>query len=352
MGKAIQENRKAFKGEIMNLEKNKKVNVMFLNPAPSLIKYGMHWGMNKIGCNSYLFDYGETALFDKPQDYQLRKIEEMIKIQKTNLIFCEGYTGMPLKSISELCKKYNIQLHFWDIETPVTTYIAEGMLPFSDFMWSTCIEYVNKYKNRGYNSDLLLFGCNNDFHKPTQAEDRFKHDISVVGCNYDNRYNKINKFVLPLYRDNYDVMTYGHWWLDKNRDVNLCKYPEKCYKDGYLHYDLLGNVIASSKIMVGLNCSDESETQTSCRPYETLVWSNNAVYLAWYTKAQDKIFGDYIYQAKNRKEMLDMANEILSMTDGQRRQIAVRASDYVHNNHNYAIRAQTVIDKFFELGGL
>jgi spore maturation protein CgeB len=337
------------------MDRNKKINCLFLNPAPSLIKYGMHWGMSSIGCNSYLFDYGENSLFDKSQEIQLQMIEKKINEQKTNLIFCEGYNPMPVQGIYDLCKKYGIQFHFWDIESPVTPQIAMCMLNYSDFMWSTCIEYIEKFREMGHKSDLLLFACNNDFHKPALPEDKFKHDISIVGTNYSNRYDKTKEFIMPIIENDYDVKVYGYWWLEKERPINLLNHIDKYWnEDGYtaLPYEWLGSVIASSKIMVGLNCSDESETQTSCRPYETLAWSNNSVYLAWYTKAQNKIFGDYIYQAKTGKEMLEMADEILKMTDEQRQQKAKLARDYVHLNHNYSLRANQVVDKFYELGGV
>ena len=212
-------------------KRNQDVKCLFLNPAPSLIKYGMHWGMSKIGCDSYLFDYGETALFDKSHEYQLKKIEKKINEQKTNLIFCEGYGGMPVKGIVDLCKKYGIQFHFWDIESPVTPEIALNMLPHCDFMWSTCIEYIEKFKNTGYKSDLLLFGCNNDFHKPFPSESRFKHDISIVGSNYSNRFNETKEFVIPLLENNLDVMVYGICWMDSGRPVNLLKYPNNYWQE-------------------------------------------------------------------------------------------------------------------------
>jgi hypothetical protein len=124
------------------MNKYSKINCLFLNPAPSLIRHGMYWGMNKIGCNAYLFDYGENAIFDKPQYFQLQRIEEVINEQKINLLFCEGYAGMPRDEIFKLCKKYGIQFHFWDIESPVTPHIAMNMLNYCDFVWGTCIEFI------------------------------------------------------------------------------------------------------------------------------------------------------------------------------------------------------------------
>jgi spore maturation protein CgeB len=174
-----------------------------------------------------------------------------------------------------------------------------------------------------------------------------------VGTNYSNRFDKVREYVLPLIENKLDVMIYGLWWMNENAEFNLIDYPQVYWSEyAQLPYEWLPIVINSSKIMVGLNCSDVSRTQTSCRLYETLASSETSVYLAWYTKAQNNIFGDYIYQARGGKEMLDMANEILSMSDEQRKEIALKAREYVINNHSYELRAKQVADKFFELGGV
>lgn len=333
-------------------KRNKNVRVLLLNPAPSLITYGMYWGFKHIGCDTILLQ-GDDRIYDKPQEYQLRKIEDTIKKQKTNLLFCEGYSGMPVPEIKTLCKKYSVQFHFWDIETPVTPAISRYLLPQCDFMWTTCIEYMHKFREQGYKSDLLLFGCCLDIGYGL-PEERFKHDISIVGMNYDNRWRKVKEFILPLIENNYDLRIYGGWWMSPTQPFNLLKYPQFYWsdKEERLPFEWLPIVVNSSKIMVGLNCSDQSETQTSCRPYETLNCAYSSVYLAWYTPAQNNIFKDYIYQAKTGDDMLLMADEILSMTDSQREEIATKAREYVRANHHYGLRAQQVVDKLYELGGV
>jgi len=327
---------------------NHKVRVLFLNPAPSLIKYGMYWGMRAIGCHAYLFQ-GDDRIFDKPQDIQMKRIKEVVEKERINIIFCEGYAGMPYMDIYQYCQDKGIQFHFWDIESPVTPQIGQTLIHHCDYMWTTCIETIPYYESQNKKSGLLLFGCNPEFHIPVPSEKIFQHDISLVGTNYDNRYDKIKEFIYPLIDHKFDMMVYGYWWMEKNREVNLCNHPELYWHDKdflCLPYEWLPRVINSSKIMIGVNCSDLSTTQTSCRPYETLCCSNTSVYLAWYTKAQNTLFGDYIYQARNGQEMVDMANEILSMTDEQRKKIATEARNYVIDHHSYTLRAQQVADAF------
>lgn len=335
---------------------NSDINVLFLNPAPSLIKYGMYWGAKKIGCNAVLLDSIEERVFTENQDEQYKRIEAAIIKYKINVIFCEGYGNMNARGILELCKKYNIQYHHWAIEDPVTPHIGESFAKVADFIWTTTEEFIPKYKKIGCDSDLLLFGCNPDIPKAV-PEKRFEAGLSVVGSNYDNRWHNALTFILPLLEDEFNPTIYGFWWMAVNQPFRLQDYGKEKYywkvKEGHdketLPFEWLPIVVNSSKIMIGLNCSGDSNTQTSCRPYETLSCAYNSVYLAWYTKAQDKIFGDHIYQAKTGKEMKEMARMLLHMPEQDRIEKARKAREFVHNHHSYALRFQQVADKVKEL---
>lgn len=332
--------------------KSEDVRVLLLNPAPSLIKYGMKWGFEKCGCYVYLMEGEDQVYLENNPAKQLEKIEKCMIEHKINLLFCEGYAKMPIPEVSELCKKHNIKFHFWAIEDPVTPHIAEYVArnKFAEFVWTTTIEFVPKYKKFGVGSDLLLFGCNPEFSKPVPSEDEFKHDISLVGTNYSNRFDKTKEFILPLIDRGLDIKIYGLWWLNATAAVNLIKYKEKGIpvyweKEGYqqLPFEWLPIVINSSKIMLGVNCSDYSKSQTSCRPYETLSAAKDSVYLAYYTKAQEIIFGDYIVQAKSGREMIQKAEDILTWSPEKRKRFADRARRYVIEKHNYQVRAKQIL---------
>lgn len=336
---------------------NGDINVLFLNPAPSLIKYGMYWGAKKCGCNAILLTNEKTRVFTESQQEQYKRIEEAIKKYDINVIFCEGYGNMNAAGIITLCKKYNVQYHHWAIEDPVTPHIGENFARVSDFIWTTTQEFISKYEGMGAKSDLLLFGCNPEFYNKVVPEDRFKAGVSIVGSNYDNRWEQAKEFVLPLLEDEFDPAVYGWWWMNETQPFKLQDYGKEKYywmiKEGHndqmLPYEWLPIVVNSSKVMIGLNCSGESITQTSCRPYETLCYSWNSVYLAWYTKAQDRIFGDYIYQAKTGKEMVEKARMLLNMTDEERQAKATKAREFVRNFHSYEQRFQQVAEKIKEL---
>ena len=330
----------------------KDVRVLLLNPAPSLIKYGMKWGFEQLGCYVHLME-GEDAIYTLRTDHEgmLKKIKAAIKKHDINFVFTEGFSNMPIKEVSDMCRNNKIPFHWWAIEDPVTPHIGENLAKNNlvDFIWTTTIEFIEKYKRYGIGADLLLFACNPDFQKPVLGEDKFKHDISVVGTNYSNRYAKVREFLFPLIERDFDIKIYGLWWENPDALVNIIKYKEKNVywkPKGYdqLPYEWLPIVVNSSKIMFGLNCSDESVTQTSCRPYETLAASGESVYLAWHTKAQDAIFGDYIMQAKTAKEMVNKTEEILSWSEPKRRAFASNAREFVVKNHTYKHRASQMIN--------
>ncbi|NPV54134.1 MAG: glycosyltransferase family 1 protein [Firmicutes bacterium] len=114
---------------------------------------------------------------------------------------------------------------------------------------------------------------------------------------------------------------------------------------GILPYEELPCVYSSAKIILGMNCDDTSATQTSMRPYEALA-CGGGLFLAHYTKAQENLFGDLIFQAKNKEETLELMEMILHMDSEERQEIARKAQKEVYEKHNYAARAQQIVEVY------
>jgi spore maturation protein CgeB len=334
----------------------RNIRVLFLSQAP-LIKYGLKSGFDKLGCETSFLDDECYAIWEKPQDLHRKLIFERIDRFKPDLIFSEGYATMPLHEFYPVFKSKGIQTHLWDIEADCTPQIGECFVLNCDYFWTTMGEKIPEFKQRGLNIGIgnLLFGCNPDFHKPTPPEDRFKHDLSLVARNYSNRYKESGWFVMPFLEKQYDLKIYGLWWNDTTRPINLKSYPNNYWQeDGYIElpYEWLPIVINSSKVILGMNVPVNSSIHCSMRPFETLASSDNSILLGHYQEGQYKIFGDYMYHAKNTNEAIAMTNEILSMTDEQRREKARLAREFVIEKHNYTLRAKQVLEGFYKLGGL
>ena len=337
------------------------MRVLFLSEAP-LIKYGIKSGFDQLGhVTDFMYNdpaIGMYRLWDKPPIEQISILSQKINEFRPDIIFSEGYAGMPIYGISQLCKQRSIPLMIYCVEDPVSTdWYSVVLAKYADYVFTTTMNCVPIYKKMGKPAELLMFACNPEFHKPVPSEDRFKHDISVVATNYSNRYHKTLWFLMSLIKNEYDVKVYGNnWWLDKERPINLIgleKYywtEPPTYVNG-LPYEWLSNVVNSSKIMLGMNCVSEGDVgedpyQCSMRPFETLACSESSVYLAHYSQAQNNIFGDLIYQAHNEDETIMMVNEILAMTDNQRKEKADKARMFVYENHTYKIRADQIIKAY------
>jgi spore maturation protein CgeB len=111
---------------------------------------------------------------------------------------------------------------------------------------------------------------------------------------------------------------------------------------GMLAYEYLPNVYSHSKIILGMNCDDTSETQTSMRPLEALS-SAGGVFISHHTKAMENLFGDYCYLPKNTQETFDMIDEVLSMTDTHRKEFTSKGQKFVYENHNYKLRVEQIL---------
>lgn len=333
---------------------DKKLRILFLSQA-CLIKYGLKCGFDQLGHETAILDGDCYAIWLNPLEKHIDLIYTKVGSFKPDLIFTEGYANLPLHLIYPTFNKLGIPVMTWDIEADCTPTIGEYLSSCSDFIWTTMDEKIEGFRQKGINSDHLLFGCNSEFHKPVQSEDRFRHDISLVARNYSNRYKESEWFVMKLLEKKlYDIMIYGIWWDDYERPINLKNYPENHWKEpnyNELPYEWLPIVINSSKVMLGMNVPVISNSHCSMRPFETLASSENSLLVGHYQKAQYNYFKDHMYHVKNPEETEMAVKEILSMTDEQRKEKARLAREYVYEHHDYKLRAQQVVDKYFELFG-
>jgi spore maturation protein CgeB len=78
------------------------------------------------------------------------------------------------------------------------------------------------------------------------------------------------------------------------------------------------------------------------RPYEALA-CGGGLYLAHYTQAQQRYFGDHIFQTRNKEETIQQVDTILGMDEGERKEQSYRAQQEVYTKHNYRLRAEQII---------
>jgi spore maturation protein CgeB len=316
------------------------MKVLFSNEAP-LIKYGLAAGFIQAGHEVKVIQGEYDRLWGQPVPEQIRRLTEAINSFKPDFMFTEGHPGFDLHSICQVVRKLGIPHLYWAIEDPVCTQtLSMAYAPLVDYIFTTTVECIPQYEAMGKKAELLLFGCNPEYHYFTGVKMEYAHDIVLVASNYSSRYAEAQWFILPLIEQGYDIKIWGIWWDDPARPINLLNHPE--IYGGLLPYEELAYVYSSAKIILGMNCDDSSKTQTSMRPYEALA-CGGGLYLAHYTQAQQHYFGDIIFQARNKEETIQQVETILGLDEGERKERAYRAQQEVYTKHSYRLRAEQII---------
>jgi spore maturation protein CgeB len=335
---------------LLNLERNEvfskvlipkhKLKVLFTNAAP-LIKFGLAEGFSQLSHQVKIMLSEEERLWGQSINDQKKRLRRAIEKFKPDFIFTEGHPGFDAKSICETALHFKIPHLYWAIEDPVCTDLTiKSYIPYVDYVFTTTIEKLPIYKALGKKAELLLFGCNPEFHRYTGPTEKYSYDLVLVASNYSSRYEEIKWFLLPLVEKGYHMKVWGIWWDDPDRPVNLLNYPDSY--GGVLPYEELPSVYSSSKIILGVNCDDTSITQTSMRPYEALA-CGGGLYLGHYTQAQENIFKDYIFQAHDMEETVAKVNMILDLKEEERHLLAQKAQKMVYEEHSYHNRARQII---------
>jgi spore maturation protein CgeB len=315
------------------------MKVLFTNDAP-LIKYGLAAGFRQAGHTVKVMG-GPDQLWGQTGEEQERRLTGAISDFKPDFIFTEGHPRIEPKVVGDVARRHSVPNLYWAIEDPVCTDLT--LMTYAvdaDYIFTTTVECVPRYLALQKKVEVLLFGCNPEFHRNVGVHREYRHDIVLVASNYSSRYDAAQWLVLPLAAAGFDIRIWGLWWDDPARPVNLLKYPRSY--GGLLPYEELPAVYSSAKIILGLNCDATSTTQTSMRPYEALA-CGGGIYLGHYTKAQAKLFADLIVQTTNRTETLAQVTRILNQTESVRRQRAQNAQNKVYQEHTYCQRARQII---------
>jgi spore maturation protein CgeB len=320
-------------------------NILFLS-YPPLIANGLLWGFQQNGWNTYLME-GQDYVLGQSVDKQIPVISRYIDTYKIDVVFCEFRLGVEWQATYELCNKKGISFCCWGIEDTLEHFEwMHSTLPYCHYYFTTCEEFIPVIKKQ-YNrdADLLIFGVNPEFHKLTVPnKEKYPYDICLVANNYNSRSKEMKWFLEPLLKNNYNVAVYGNeWWIDNNYNFNLCKYNDK-YKGLMLYHDI-PELYSTIPVVLGVNCSSSSFSQLSMRPFEFGGMGYNSCMVSFYTKAQERWFGDLLYLPKNTQETFDMIKEVLEMTDEQRIEKSNVLREFVYTNHSYKDRAKIVIDR-------
>lgn len=310
------------------------MRILFLNWAP-IIKYGIAQGFLQAGCDISIIE---------PSEDNYEGMMDHIKRFKPDYLFTEG--GINRESyILPVIRDSGVPHIYWAIEDPVSFNLSLTYGKESILVGTTCIEWIEQiYKPAKVNSISLPFACNPEWHKNGKFNSKLSHKLSFMGNNYEaHNYRKKGYDVVfkPLIEQKEDIVFYGgNEWIDKTKTFHIKK---NMYK-GYLAYEELPSLCASSDFILGVNSINNSETMQSMRTFEVLGCAG--FYLTHYSTAIENMFENHkhLIWTESPEETIEIVRFYENKED-LRQKIIQEGQKFVYENHTYKHRAIDIIEE-------
>ncbi len=221
-------------------------------------------------------------------------------------------TKEELKSVLEYCQNNLIPTVFWNKEDPIhfDKFIDSAVL--FDYIYTTDINMVEKYKKRcGHNNVFAMgFSSQPKLHNPIRIFDEVVDKFCFAGSYYSNRHADRKKDMDDLLEK---ALSYGLAIYDRNYQANLkgnthFKFPdifENCIQ-GSLDYREINVAYKGYKFMVNVNSVKESETMFSRRVYEGMACGTPI--LSSYSKGIAKQFAGIVTFYEDDKQFEKLVN--------------------------------------------
>lgn len=282
-----------------------------------------------------------------------KKISALISEFKPDLAITMGWTEEnnsidKIDWIRDKVKSAKIPLIYWATEDP--THTSRFSIPLvqrlkPDFIFTICKETINLYKELGTPAAHLDFGYHQFVHHPAKPDEAFAFSVVVVANAYPNnlknfpdhyRIKSINTLITPLIEKNIRVDFFGNDWGKMDKIIG--KPIPKEWIHGYLPYIFTNDVYSSSRIVIGLQ---NSENQLSQRTYEVL--ASGGFLLTNDTPEVRRLFtpGKDLSVSSSPEETLELVKHYIK-SKKIREEIKENGLKSV-NQHNYKYKAEEMI---------
>ncbi|EJB5882497.1 FkbM family methyltransferase, partial [Campylobacter coli] len=343
---------KAMANDIKSLKEN------FINNFSDLKEMKMVCIMDEFTYTSFAYECNLLQL--SPENWR----DEIIAF-KPDLLFIEsawqgkdslwklkisGFS-IELQELIKYCKKNSIATIFWNKEDPVH---FDTFLPIArsvDFVFTTDIDCIPKYKFYAGHEDVycLPFAAQTKMYNPIEEFDR-KDEFNFAGSYYlrypqrqldfDNLINAIKPYKnISIYDRNF------------NNPHSHYTFPN-CYKDmiiGNLPFNEIVKAYKGYKFGITMNTVKQSQTMFARRAFELIAC--NTLVVSNFSRALRNFFGDLVVSSDNVNEL---KNKLKLICDDEIycKKIKLNALRKVMKEHTYTDRlkfiASVVYKKQFE----
>lgn len=208
-----------------------------------------------------------------------------------------------LYDMSEYCRAKGIPIVFWNKEDPVFTDVFMSAAACADYVFTTDIDCIEKYKKNLQNDKVFLlhFGAQPVIHNPVEMHER-KDKFCFAGAYY-HRYKERCR-VFDDFADVFDK-TKGFEIFDRNYKNAR---PEHAFPQRY-HNMILGNLPPSEihvaykgyNYGVNMNSVNQSQSMFARRVFELL--ASNTVTVGNYSRGQRNFFGDLTISTDSAEQL-------------------------------------------------
>lgn len=248
--------------------------------------------------------------------------------------------------LTSYCQEKGIPVVFWNKEDPVYTDTFMPAARMADFVFTTDIDCVKKYKETLKHDQVyfLHFAAQPEIHNPIEKYDR-KDKYCFAGAYY-HKYKKraevFDKFA------EFFINTKGFDIYDRNFKNSL---PEHAFPTSYSPY-ILGQLepneidVAYKGYNYGINMNsvDQSQTMFARRVFEML--ASNTVTVGNYSRGVKNLFGDLTIST-NDSQTLDKSLQTWCKDEVNYRKYRLAGLRCVLRQHLYEDRLSYIVQKVF-----
>ncbi|RAR42395.1 glycosyltransferase [Paenibacillus sp. MDMC362] len=244
------------------------------------------------------------------------------------------------------CKKNDIPIIFWNKEDPVhfDTFLATAK--YADFVFTTDIDCIKKYKtmlkhNRVY---LLPFAAQLEYHNPIEAFER-EDKFCFAGAyykRYPERVRDLEAFI-EIVTQNKGLDIYDRNYFENDPNYSFPSSYKK-YIKGNLKPTEIEKAYKGYRFNINMNSVKQSQSMCARRVYELL--ASNTVTVSNYSRAIRNLFGDLVVCTDDGQELSNQINKFSDIEYYNKyRLLGLRK---VLSEHTYTHRLNFIVNKVYE----
>lgn len=257
-----------------------------------------------------------------------------------------AHAGKELYALTEFCRRKDIPVVFWTKEDPVHYDAFFGAAQAADFVFTTELDCVQKYKTRfGHeNVYLLHFAAQPAIHNPIEKYER-RDRFCFAGAYYHNYPDRCRVF--DQFADVFD-RTKGLDIYDRNFGNAR---PEHAFPERYSK-NILGKLdpseidIAYKGYNYGINMNSISQSQTMFARRVFELFASNTIVVGNYSRGLANLFGDLTISTNNSDTLADRLSRHCSDEQTMRR-LRLLCLRRVLSEHLYEDRMAYIVKKVY-----